>query len=265
IGSEREAARLFSVQRRGIRYFESKRRAASDLALPIFDQEDAFMPHAYAPCPCGTGQKFKWCCQPIHGAIEQAPKLDDEGQHEAAIRALEQVTRDHPSNPEAYGRLAQMHFANDRVEEAEKALQKALEINPDYPFGHFLRAHFRLYEGEIAGALMLLRKAAALYDPEAKDVLAQVYEQIFQSEMRLNHPVAAHAALAMALRSHPVPELRQGMDTVFGDKNPNLPLAARGDYKLKPLPASAASERRTAWEQGLSQAATSKLGDAVTA
>ena len=223
------------------------------------------MPEAYSPCPCGSGKKFKWCCQPIHGVIEQALRLEQEGQHEAALRAMEAVTRDHPSNPEAYGRLAQMHFAADRVDEAEKALQQALAINPDYPFGHLLRAQFRLYEGEIPGGLLLLRKAAALYDPEAKEVLSYVFGLIFENEMRLHHPVAARAALAMAYKAHPVNELREGIEKVFGAGNPNLPLAARMEYQLLPLPAEATPERRAAWDKALAQAATGKLGDVVAA
>ena len=26
----------------------------------------------YASCPCGSGKKFKWCCQPIHVQIDRA-------------------------------------------------------------------------------------------------------------------------------------------------------------------------------------------------
>ena len=145
----------------------------------------------YSPCPCGSGKKFKWCCQPIHGHIEKAFRLDADGQHEAALRILEEVTDAHPSNPEAWGRKAQLLFQNGHLDEAENALQKALEINPKYPFGYLLRGMFRQHEGELAGALLLFRKAAELYDPDAKDILAQVYSLIADSELRLNRPVAA--------------------------------------------------------------------------
>src|SRR5947209_13878507 len=93
----------------------------------------------YAPCPCGSGKKFKWCCQPIHVQIDKAFNLHAEGQHEVALRTMNQVVADHPTNPEAWGRKAQLLYENDQVDEAEEALQKALDVSPTYPFGYFLR------------------------------------------------------------------------------------------------------------------------------
>ena len=62
---------------------------------------------------------------------------------------MDEVVAARPGNPEAWGRKAQLLFQNDRVEEAEAALQKALDISPKYPFGHMLRGMFRYHEGEI--------------------------------------------------------------------------------------------------------------------
>jgi tetratricopeptide (TPR) repeat protein len=171
---------------------------------------------AYSPCPCGSGKKFKWCCQPIHVELDKAFRQDAAGQHDAALRTIEDVVREHPTNPEAWGRKAQLLYQNDRVEEAEAALQKAIDISPTYPYGHFLRGVFRLQEGEIPGALLLLRKAAELYDPEARDTLAQVYSLIAECELKLNRPVAARAALKIAMHCRPSEEMRQGFEDLFG-------------------------------------------------
>src|SRR5438552_19032107 len=108
------------------------------------------------------------------------------------------VVEQQPNNPEAWGRQAQLLYHNDQVEEAQKALDKALQLNPNYPFGHFLRATSRQYEGETPGALVEFRKAAELYDPEARDVLAQDYFTIGETEVRLTRPVAARAAFEIA-------------------------------------------------------------------
>ena len=47
------------------------------------------------------------------------------------------------------------------------------------PFGLLLRSLIRLEEGEYPGALLLTRKAAEAYSPEAKSYLADVYSVIF--------------------------------------------------------------------------------------
>lgn len=220
----------------------------------------------YSPCPCGSGKKFKWCCQPIHAEISQVLQLDEEGQHEAAMRAMDEVVAKHSTNPEVYGRKAQLLFQNDQVEESEKTLEKAFELFPDYPFGYFLKARFRLYEGEIAGAAMLLRKAAELYDPNATDILAQIQIDIFDCEMKLNHPIAAHAAAELALKFNPANDsIRQGIATVFGKENPNLPAPATREYRYKALPEGASGERHTVWDTALKSAGTGRLTDAIKA
>ncbi len=220
---------------------------------------------SYSPCPCGSGKKFKWCCQAIFSDIEKAFQQDANGQHDAALRTLDELVQRHPDNPEAWGRKAQLLYQNDRVDEAESALQKSLELNPDYPFGHLLRGKFREHEGEVAGALIQFRKAAELYDPEAKDVLADLYMTIAESEIKMNRPVAARTALKLAMHCHPsVDDIRKSFETVFGE-NSHLPATARREFSYKSLPANADDAQKQRWERALSNAATGKLSDAETA
>ena len=193
-------------------------------------------------------------------------ELDESGQHEAALRMMDQVVAEHSTNPEALGRKALLLFQNEKPEEAETTLDKAFELFPTYPFGFFLKARFRLYEGEIGGALMLFRKAAELYDPNAGDILAQLYIEIFECEMKLNHPIAARAAAELAARFAPGNDsLRKGLATVFGKDNPNLPPSATHMYTFKPRPAAASPERHSAWDNALKTAATGRITDAMKA
>ena len=112
----------------------------------------------YSPCPCGSGKKFKWCCQPIYVGINRAWEQEGNGQHEVALRLMDEVTLANPGNPEAWGQKARLLYAHGRLEDAENALQKAFDINPNYPYGLLLRASFRLHEGEYTGALLLARR-----------------------------------------------------------------------------------------------------------
>ena len=220
----------------------------------------------YSPCTCGSGKKFKWCCQPIHERIAKIYAMNEAGQHEAALQAMDAVVAEHPQNAVAWGRKAQLLLKNEKLEEAEKTLEKAFELFPKYPFGYYLKAQFRLCEGEIPGALLLLRKSAESYDPSAADFIAQIYFDIFDWEMKLNHPLAARAAAELAARFNPHNhELRKGIESVFGNENPNLPASARAMYAFKTLPASAGPERRAAWDAALSTSGAGKLSDAVKA
>jgi tetratricopeptide (TPR) repeat protein len=219
----------------------------------------------YSSCPCGSGKRFKWCCQPIHTDIDRAFRQDTEGQHEAALKVMEQVVAQNPANPEAFGRYAQLLYQNDQVEAAENALQKAFDINPNYPFGQLLRGMFRYHEGEFPGALLLFRKAAAVYAPDAHEPLGQVYMMIADCELKLNRPVAARAALQLALHYHPGDEeLIKNFEGVFGAAS-HLPPSARSEYKFLSPAATVSGDRRAAWDQVLAASATPRLADAVRA
>ncbi len=219
----------------------------------------------YASCPCGSGKKFKWCCQPIHVQIDRAFQQDAQGQHEVALRLMDEVIAENPANPEAWGRKAQLLYQNGKVEDGEAALQKAFEISPKYAFGHLLRGMFRYQEGEVPGALLLFRKAADYYDPEAHDLIGQVYGFIADCEMRLNRPVAARAALRIVLRNQPSDvEARESFEGIFGPKG-RLPAAARKEYAFVSPAPSVFGERRAAWDRALAGTDQARLGDAARA
>jgi tetratricopeptide (TPR) repeat protein len=211
----------------------------------------------YASCPCGSGKKFKWCCHDIHAEIDKAFQQHNDGQHDAALQTMEAVVGQHPENPEAWGRRAQLLSLNDRLEQAEQSLDKAFALNPNYAFGHMLRGMFRQQEGEVIGALMLFRKAAEAYGPEAHEPLAYIHELIADIELRLNRPVAARAALKLSLHLTPGnADLRNAFDTLFGP-NSRLPEAARKEYTFL-----ASTKSSDEWTRLVASAATGRMSDA---
>lgn len=215
----------------------------------------------YSLCPCGSGKQFKWCCQAIHAQIEKAFTQDANGQHEAALKTMQEIVAAHPNNPEVHGRQAQLLFQLDRAEEAEAAIDRALAINPNYAFGYNLRGQFRYYEGELPGALLLFRKAVDLYHPETHQTLAALYSQIGECELRLNRPVAARAAVELAIRHDGTNrELRQLLEDAFGEGS-GLPLAARRAYCYRSSPADASADRKARWEKALASQTTGRLSD----
>ena len=41
---------------------------------------------SYSPCPCGSGQKYKWCCQKAEPFVERSVRLQETGGVEASRR-----------------------------------------------------------------------------------------------------------------------------------------------------------------------------------
>ena len=86
---------------------------------------------AYAPCHCGSGKKFKWCCQPIYPGIQRALEQDEAGQHDAALRIMDEVVKANETNPEAWGQKARLQYMQGKVDEAEgRAEALGLGANP---------------------------------------------------------------------------------------------------------------------------------------
>jgi tetratricopeptide (TPR) repeat protein len=215
----------------------------------------------YAPCPCGSGKKFKWCCQPFYGEIERAFQQQQNQQADAALRTMEQLTEKFPQNPEVWGRRAELLWENGQLEEAERCVDKALEQNANYPFGHFLRGMFRHEEGEPRGALSLYRQAAAVCDPEATGLLGEIHMNIAQCQLMLNHPLAALASLEIAQRCLPGTEdLQARLDTLREPKRYPALVSQPRSFKKPASHVDAA-----AWSRSLASANTGKLTDAVIA
>jgi predicted Zn-dependent protease len=214
-------------------------------------------PDPYQPCPCGSGKKFRWCCAPYFASVEKAFEQENQGQHEAALQTIKGLLTAHADNPSVWFFYAQFLYnagmadtnaesQAKKVEEAEAALSKSLELNPNFGMAHFLRGQFRENEGELLGALLLYRKAAEMLDPQAHDQLTSAYLKIYQYESSiLNRPVAARAALERVLHYQPADaQLRQEFENEFGPES-HFPEAARKKYTLrptaKPVPDSAAT------------------------
>src|SRR5262245_40464038 len=212
----------------------------------------------YAPCPCGSGKKFKWCCQPIHAEIDKAFEQHEAGQHENALRTIEAVVQAHSTNPEAWGRKAQLLHLNGRAEDAEKALEEAFKLNKNYAFGYLLQGLFRQAEGEPVGAMMLFRKASELYAQDAAEQLSFLFEQIGDAELGRNHPIAGRYALSRLTQIQPQnAQLQEAFKVTFGE-NSRIPEIARRNYELQ----GRESSRSSAWHNVLALADSGKLSEA---
>ncbi len=221
-------------------------------------------PDLYSPCPCGSGKKLKWCCQPIYGQLEKIFRMDEDGQHEAALKLMDQLVAEHPTNPEVWGRKSQLLFLNDKVDAADEMLNEALRLNPNYPFAFLMRGCFRQHEGELTGALLLFRKAVELYDPEARDMLSDIYARIAGCELRLSHPVAAHFAFGMSLHLRANAELQEEFDNLFGAAS-QLPQTAREAHALRPPADSTSAEARQLSNTATAAVKSGRLSAALAA
>ena len=52
----------------------------------------------YDPCPCGSGQKLKFCCRDLSDDMERVLKFQENNQPRMALNALDELGKKHPEN-----------------------------------------------------------------------------------------------------------------------------------------------------------------------
>jgi len=102
------------------------------------------------PCPCGSGRKFKHCCQAKQGRVVSGPAapvaargisvhlravktLGEAGRWGEAIPALREIARLDPSSAEAHHDLGVTCLRCGHAADAAVALQRAVELRPGFP------------------------------------------------------------------------------------------------------------------------------------
>lgn len=220
----------------------------------------------YDPCPCGSGKKFKWCCQPLYVELSRADKLLENGQIEAALNVYDRLIQDHPGHAILWIHKAEILQELDRREEAEQALDKALEINPHLAPAYYLRGSFRAQEGEYPGALHLFRQAARLATPSNRALMHRVYYEIYRCELLNRRPYAALAASEIALRYDPTDtELREHVQSAFAPGAGRYPPSACQLPAYLPPPQNIQPSAKDTWKKALSLASEGRLEEAVEA
>jgi tetratricopeptide (TPR) repeat protein len=134
----------------------------------------------YSPCPCGSGQKFKWCCHKVEAYADKSRRLFEGGQAEAAIKMLDEGLRKEPGNPWLLTRKAVIQIRQGEPEPAKTTLRQVLQKNPK---------HF--------GALILLTRC--VLETEGPVNGAGMFQLVLSTVSETQRPELATLARVVAL------------------------------------------------------------------
>lgn len=150
-------------------------------------------PSRNAPCPCGSGRKFKHCCgagqAAAPAALEQAEALLAAGlplQAEAGYRAALVAA---PDSAPALEGLGRMQGQMGRHDEAAQSFGRLVRAAPKSPRAHHLLGQALLAAGRAAAAVDPLERALALGFPpaEAHYALAEAHHAAGHLEQAVRH------------------------------------------------------------------------------
>ncbi len=94
----------------------------------------------YDLCPCGSGNKLKFCCAEVAAEMEKLERLLANNQPRMALQGLEKLYETHPDSQWVRTLLASTLINEDRSDEAKKLLAGLLKQHPQQPFANVLYA-----------------------------------------------------------------------------------------------------------------------------
>ncbi len=219
----------------------------------------------YAPCHCGSGQKYKWCCQSVEPYIERSQRLLDNGQIELAINPIVEGLAKAPDSVSLLLRKALIQLHLNQAEPASETLRRLLQINPGHLGGSILMTRLVLDTEGAPAAAAQFQQALSASRPEDRAQLGSLAAFLGSGLGRSGYGAAAikHFELAIRLSSEEEKQVASHLQNLRA--NPSVSLWEKNPYRLSPAPESAAAAFRESFEQALGWAEAGLWSSAASA
>jgi len=90
----------------------------------------------YAPCPCGSGKKLKFCCSDLAPEIEKVHAMVAGDQPHAALKHVEQLLAKQPNRASLLDLRANLELSMKELDAARKTIETYLAAHPDNASPH---------------------------------------------------------------------------------------------------------------------------------
>ncbi len=206
---------------------------------------------AYSPCPCGSGKKFKWCCQKVESYADRSQRLMENGQQEAALAALHEGLAKAPGNAWLLLRKALMLIAQHDVEQAKTTVETVVRHQPQHlPALVLLIRLVEATEGPVAAAALLQRTLSQV-NAESRDALFKVTISVGEAMGNVGLVPAALAHFELAAQLNPEAGSMIQAASRMVQANPSISAWLKQPYTLADVPAAATGPGRAQFEQAL--------------
>ena len=205
----------------------------------------------YSPCPCGSGQKYKWCCQKVEAYAERAQRLVENGQYESALKPLDEGLAKVPANPWLSTCKALVQIQLNQFDGAKVTLRELVQKHPDNLVGSVLLTRIVLQtEGPMEGAAQF-QQALSARPAGQRAELAPIASLVGSALGQAGFYAAAlkHLELAGKLGGE---ELKQNASMIRSLRtNPAISPWEKNPYGLSPAPEQATEAFRESFQRAL--------------
>lgn len=196
----------------------------------------------YAPCPCGSGKKVKFCCQKLLPEMEKIERLQD-NQPELALQHLDRLEQTNPGNPWVVTTRAGTLMQQGRFADAKLALLKFLKEHPDHPRANALYAFASFHADGFPACKKAVHRAFKRCIAESPRIVGALLEALGEHHYMQGSLLAARAHLILAMRLSTTEEDRERVirSVMRFDADPAIPFPLRGGHHIPDYEPSAAN------------------------
>ncbi len=224
-------------------FYHDERRERSRMALV----------DPYMPCPCGSGQKFKWCCQKVETYAERAQRMAESGQIESSLKPLEEGLARFPGNPWLLIRKALAEVELKRLDNAKATLATLLSHDAGHLGAYALRTRLVLETQGPVAAVGWFHQGLSAIVPEHRRDLAALTHYLGVALAEAHHPIAARRHLELAAAWAGDSDRDRVIERALGQlrANPRISAWEKNPYRLLPAPAGATDAFRESFERAI--------------
>lgn len=192
----------------------------------------------YDPCPCGSGRKFKFCCQPISEQLHAVERLIEERQPKQALVAAEKLEPQHATNPLLMRYKISALLMLGRNDEALKAIRQCEEANPQDPYAYYFDITWHLRFATWEETRPLLEVGFGIIAQRAPELASQLAQEVTDEMLAKGCYMAAWRYLYDGLILCRSKEQIERLLGVLGELNgtAEIPLPFRSPYHTRVLP-----------------------------
>lgn len=187
----------------------------------------------YAPCPCGSGKKLKFCCADLADDMDRITRLMENNQPRAALQQLEAIAKRHARNSWVETTRVLVHLELAEPAAARDICREFLEHQPDHEFALVLYATSALQADGYDQAEKLVHRAfqrASRKFPSMVAGLALAAAAVMSSRGKF---MSAREHLAFALKIAPDQDRQEIFVRLLEfDNSAQIPYPLRGAHTL---------------------------------
>ena len=187
---------------------------------------DAFVPDSYAPCPCASGKKYRFCCQKSAKDITFAMCAAQDGDRDEALNFMKRAEEKVGRTSEILCRYAICWSFFD-MNKSNAFLEEAIKLNPKHPRTNYILGIEAVADNEFEKAIVFYKTAIANYPNEDKFHLNETYNNLGTAYYSLKRYKEAKEAWETGLVLFPLDQMVKKNLFEFIYENPLVPKEIR--------------------------------------